>query len=124
VLGAIGELAGSARGVFGDLLLGASQASHLFLEAVGDVSVLVGRLDSVLADGVAGHGDRGGDPLRGEVGDRLVAVGTEDEADGSAILLAGDELVDGVDVQVDLARELRLEGTDLQVDDDEATGGW
>jgi hypothetical protein len=38
VLGVVGELAGSARGVLGDLLFGASQASHLFLDAIGDVS--------------------------------------------------------------------------------------
>ena len=57
------------------------------------------------------------------MGDRLVAAGAEDEADGGAILGVGDERIDGVDVQVHLARELRLERAELQVDDHEAAGG-
>ncbi len=61
--------------------------------------------------------------MQGHVGDRLVAAGAEDEADGRAILGVGDERVDGVDMQVHLACELRLEGAELQVDDHEAASG-
>ena len=87
-----------------------------------DLGVLTGHLDTVLADCVASHGDWSGDSLQSQVGDRLVTSGAEYEADASAILAVGDERVDGVDVQVHLSYELRLEGAELQIDDHEAAG--
>jgi hypothetical protein len=116
------QLVCSASGELGDLLLHAPQPLHLVLEAPRDLSILTGHLDTMLADGVASDRDRGRDPLKREVGDCLVTAGAEDETDGAAILPIRDELVDGVDVEVHLARELRLERTDLQVDDHEAAG--
>jgi hypothetical protein len=116
------QLVRSASGKLGDLLLDAPQSLHLILKALRDLSVLAGHQDTMLADGVASHGYRSGDSLQGQVGDRLVTSGAEDEADASAILAVGDERVDGVDVQVHLAHELRLEGAELQIDDHEAAG--
>jgi hypothetical protein len=87
VLGALRQLACPAGGKLGDLLLHPPQALHLPCEAFGDLDILTGHQDTALADGVASHGDRGGDPLQGQVGDRRVAVGAEDEANGGAILV-------------------------------------
>jgi hypothetical protein len=54
-LGAASQLAGSAGGVLGDLLLDAAQALDLLLETLRNLGVLAGHLDTVLADGVTSH---------------------------------------------------------------------
>jgi hypothetical protein len=102
------------------LLLNAPHRLHLLFDALCDLSLLGGHLHSLLANDVARDRDRRGDALQRQLGDRLVSVGAQDEANRRAIRVVGDEFVNvGVDVQVHLAGELCLEGADLEVDHDE-----
>jgi hypothetical protein len=52
--------------------------------------------------------------------DRLVRALAQDQPDRRVVLLALDEIVDGGEIEPELADILRLERADLQLDDDVA----
>lgn len=58
--------------------------------------------------------------MQSELRDGFIVVGAENQSDALGVVAAAELVVDGVEVERHLARELRLELADLQVDDDES----
>jgi hypothetical protein len=86
----------------------------------GQTATQVGGQRFDQADDVAGDAHGLGDVAECVLGDGLVAGLAQDQANGRLIGSVALEVIDGGEVEVHLAGELRLQGPDLEVDDQEA----
>lgn len=117
----VGGLLLVGTGLFGPVLLCARhrELAEVLGESLGGGQRVAVELWKGLG-AVLGDLDRRSAVAQGVFGNGLVGALAEDESDGGVVVRVGDEVIDGGEVEAELAYVLGLERADLQLDGDVA----